>query len=141
MLAHSAHLSDSEEDTPIDEMRVTFVRVQDALETDLFFAKIRTHGLMRPLGERQVTGKMRGKLLSWLEKLALGTFHFARGTYITAVLILDQFLMQFDESPSKLQLLGCASLLVASKLTEEVIVAPECFLAACCSIFRREQLL
>lgn len=47
-------------------MRVTFVRVQDALETDLFFAKIRTHGLMRPVGERQVTGKMRGKLLGWL---------------------------------------------------------------------------
>lgn len=79
--------------------------------------------------------------MQWLEKLSLNTFKFGRGTFITAVLILDQHLMQTDDAPSSLQLIGCACLLVASKLTEEIIVAPECYLTASCNIFKKQQLL
>lgn len=102
---------------------------------------IRAHAFIKAQGERQITAKMRGKLLGWLEKLCLTTFKFHRGTFITAVLILDQHLQKNDESPSSLQLLGCASLFIASKLTEEVIVAPECYATASCNIFNKQQLI
>lgn len=84
---------------------------------------------------------MRNKLLSWLEKLSMSTFKFRRGTFITAILILDQHLMQNDDAPSSLQLIGCAALLIASKLNEEIIVAPDCYLTASCNIFNKQQLL
>ena len=66
MLAQKALPEDSDEDTPIQEMKVTFTRIQDALEGDDFFAKIRTQGLLKPVGERQISNKMREKLLNWL---------------------------------------------------------------------------
>jgi hypothetical protein len=141
MLAETVHHEDSDEETPLEELKLTFAQVQDALEAEPFFAKIRTYTLAQPQGERKINGKMRGKLLAWLEKLSLATFKFRRGTFITATLILDQHLLQNDEPPSSLQLLGCAALLTASKLTEEVIVAPECYMTASCNIFNKQQLL
>lgn len=88
-----------------------------------------------------VTLKMRGKLIGWLEKLAMTTFKFHRTTFISSVLILDQYLERAEESPSNLQLLGCTALLIASKLGEEVIIAPECYCAASCNIYSKKQLL
>lgn len=88
-----------------------------------------------------ITVKMRGKLIGWLEKLALNTFKFKRTTYITSLLILDQYLEKAEESPSNLQLLGCTALLIASKMCEEVIIAPECYCAASCNIYSKKQLL
>lgn len=119
----------------------TFTQVQDALEVDPFFAMIRANALIKAQGERMITAKMRSKLLTWLEKLSLNTFKFHRGTFITAAIILDQHLQRNDDPPSALQLLGCASLLIASKLAEEVIVAPECYSMASCNIFNKQQLL
>ena len=141
MIAQAEYLEDSEEESPLEDLRLTFARIQDALEADPFFASIRAHSLPKPVGGRQVTGRMRGKLLGWLEKLGLATFKFRRGTFITAALVLDQHLALHDDPPSALQLLGCAALLAASKLTEEVIVAPECYATASCHIFNTQQLL
>jgi hypothetical protein len=84
---------------------------------------------------------MRGKLLGWLEKLSLNTLKFHRSTFINSILILDQYLEKSDDSPSQLQLLGCTSLMIASKYNEEVIVAPDCYCAASCNIFNKKQLL
>lgn len=84
---------ESDEETPLQELTHTFTRVQEALEALPFFALIRAHALTKIQGEKKITGKMRGKLLQWLEKLSLNTFKFKRETFITAILILDQHLM------------------------------------------------
>ena len=84
---------------------------------------------------------MRGKLLVWLEKVSISTFKFSRATFIDSILILDQYLEKVDDPPASLQLLGCSALIISSKLNEEIIVAPECYVTASCSIFNKVQLM
>jgi hypothetical protein len=39
-----------------------------------------------------------------------------------------------------LQLIGCCGLFIASKLREETIVDPDCYVTASCNLFTRRQL-
>lgn len=80
-------------------------------------------------------------MLVWLEKVSISTFKFSRATFIDSILILDQYLEKVDDPPASLQLLGCSALIISSKLNEEIIVAPECYVTASCSIFNKVQLM
>ena len=84
---------------------------------------------------------MRTKLFNWLEKIALHTFNFSTQTLIIASTIIDQYLAKTNEAPNTLQLIGCTGLLLASKLKEEIIVDPECYVTASCAVFSKKQLL
>ena len=59
---------------------------------------------------------MRNKLVAWIERVSISVFGFQIKTLITAIAILDHFLSIYDEDSSSLQMVGCASLLIASKL-------------------------
>jgi len=67
--------------------------------------------------------------------LALETFEFSIKTLILAIKILDQYLSLTNESPSMLQLIGCASLYLAAKTYEPTIVAGECYIVASAKCF------
>jgi len=84
---------------------------------------------------------MRTKLVSWLEKLSLETFQFSIDTLLLAIKILDEYLCLTNESSKTLQLIGCASLYLAAKAREVVIVAGQCYVVASASCFTEEQLM
>ena len=83
---------------------------------------------------------MRLKLIGWLEKLAFETFEFKTQTMLQAISILDHYLSLTNESPSILQLIGCASLYLAAKTFEPTIVAAQCYVVASAQIFSESQL-
>merc|ERR1719186_941225 len=75
-------------------------------------------------GQTELLPKMRAVLIDWLGGVHL-QFHLLQETLYTTVAILDRFLqVEVDSIPrNKLQLVGVAAMLVASKYEE--IYAPE----------------
>ena len=56
------------------------------------------------------------RLMGWLEELCVGTFEFSLHTYQIAVKLLLSYLSRVDEDVNQLQLIGCVSAHIASKL-------------------------
>lgn len=74
------------------KLAASYLHLQAQLEVESFFSNLRTLCQPKKQQEKQITPKMRGKLLQWLEKLTTVTFKHSLETYLTAVVILDQYL-------------------------------------------------
>jgi hypothetical protein len=59
---------------------------------------------------------------------------------ILAIKILDEYLSLTNEASSSLQFIGCASLYLAAKVSEVVIVAGQCYVVASGNCFTEKQL-
>eukprot|EP00750_Incisomonas_marina_P013795 INCI17541.6.p1 GENE.INCI17541.6~~INCI17541.6.p1 ORF type:complete len:457 (-),score=62.94 INCI17541.6:563-1933(-) len=73
-----------------------------------------------------LTPKVRGILIDWLVEVAL-EFEFQDETLYLSVALVDQALSKFRVKKAKLQLLGCACMLLASKYEEVVTRSVEDF--------------
>jgi hypothetical protein len=84
--------SENEEEPEEAHLSKIFAQIETIIRVEDFYALIRSDSYLKESKERAVTSKMRTKLLTWLQKLALTTFKFHPSTFITAVFILDQYL-------------------------------------------------
>ncbi len=87
-----------------------------------------------------ISNNMRIKLVNWMEKLSFETFEFSVETFLLAIKILDQYLSLTNELSSSLQLIGSASLYLAAKTHESIIVAAQCYVIASANIFTEKGL-
>ena len=78
------------------------------------------------------------RLMGWLEELCVGTFEFSLHTYQIAVKILLSYLSRVNEDVNQLQLIGCVSAHIASKLHEKRIIAIQCYVESSMHLFEKE---
>ena len=93
----SLDLSEQETMPFIPPIVKTYQGVQQQLDVHEYFSVLHKQETSKVPKEKNITPKMRAKLLAWLEKLALETFHFSRQTLITASVIVDQYLEKTNE--------------------------------------------
>eukprot|EP00475_Leptophrys_vorax_P014470 TRINITY_DN20797_c0_g1_i2.p1 TRINITY_DN20797_c0_g1~~TRINITY_DN20797_c0_g1_i2.p1 ORF type:complete len:409 (-),score=102.56 TRINITY_DN20797_c0_g1_i2:744-1886(-) len=106
----------------LEDPQYNAVYVGDILEhyRKVEVEKVPKYGYMKK--QKEITEEMRRVLVDWLTEVHMN-FKLKPETIFLAVNIMDRFLEVVQVSKSRLQLVGCTSLLIASKY--EDIYAPE----------------
>ena len=70
----------------------TYQTVQKQLDVHEYFSVLHKQEPSKLTKEKDITPRMRAKLLGWLEKVGLETFNFSKATLLSASSIVDQYL-------------------------------------------------
>lgn len=90
-------------------------------------------------GQNSIKPKMFTKLVTWMEKICFSTLEFSETTFEISVRILKEYLEKSNETSNVLQMLGCVSLHIASKLNEKTIISIDSYADCCMNIFTKKE--